>query len=302
MNFRNTLYSPSSAAEVTPSPFGDLSGDFSPVTVVVTLSRRTPAIVVKDEHARFDTGHFPARALAPVRPRGMGYCGCAGIGSIHRFYTRLPLQRSRAWPGRLDGGPRRGSCGAGVCARSARCAGFRYGSPDVPDARRCALLAEIRRLDGRVRFVISPSLRDDYGRSARVGRRVLPRVARVGGRPGSTLVPHDTDRGARRPLSRWETRPPLDTLAVRLVDRVGGSDLVPASRLLGRLYGRDSARRHIRTGISLPARFYADRAPTNQVGTVRVPALVAADNDAGHTLRYRVEPHARQPSSLVDPC
>src|SRR5215212_3250002 len=171
----------------------------------------------------------------------------------------------------------------------------------MPDARRRALLAEIKRLDGSVRFVIPSSLRDDHGRPAGVGGKLLPRVASSGGRRGSTLAPHVSDCGPRCLISRRKFRPELDPLACSVLDRNGGGDLVSASRLLGRHCGRDLAQRHIRAGVSLPARLYADRAPTNQMGTVRIPSLVATDDDPLYTLRYRVEPSTRQHSPLVDP-
>src|SRR5215212_1146067 len=271
------------------------------VTVVVTFGRRVPAMVVRDEHARFDTSHYPAWALAPACPCSVGRYRRVGTLLVRGFYPQLRFQRPRTGSGRADRWSCRGSCDVGIRVRTNRSAGIRYGGPGVPDPRRCALLAEIERLDGRVHFVIPPSLRDDYGRSVGMGGRLLPRLARIGGRRGSAIVPHDADRGARRPLPRREVRSALDTLAYFLLDRVGGGDLVPTTLLLGRLYGRDLAQRHIRAGISLPARFRTDRAPTNQMGTVRVPALVAADNDAWRALRYRVEPSTRQPSSLVDP-
>jgi hypothetical protein len=150
--------------------------------------------------------------------------------------------------------------------------------------RRHALLAEIERLDGRVYLVLPPSLRDDHGGPTGVSGRLLPRVALVGGRRDATLVAHDANRSARRPISRREVRPALDTLAGPLLDRVGGNDFVAASYLLVRLFGRGLARHHLRTDISLPARFHAGRATANQMGPVRVPSVVAADNDARRAL------------------
>jgi hypothetical protein len=60
-------------------------------------------------------------------------------------------------------------------------------------------------------------------------------VALVGGRRDATLVAHDANRSARRPISRREVRPALDTLAGPLLGRVGGNGFVAASHLLVRL-------------------------------------------------------------------
>jgi hypothetical protein len=71
------------------------------VTVVVTLGRRGPATVVKDEHARFDTSHSSAWALATPCPRGVARYSCTDVRFVRRFYPRLRLQRYRIRSGGL---------------------------------------------------------------------------------------------------------------------------------------------------------------------------------------------------------
>src|SRR5215203_3596441 len=229
-----------------------------------------------DGHARFAIGHHPGWALAPPCPRGMGYRGHAG--------TR----------------PVRGSCGVDIRAQSTWCAGFHYSGPGLPEPRRRALLAQIGRLDGHLYLVVPSCIRDSAGRPFGESGSLLPWMALVSSRRGSTIVLHYPNHSTLRSLSRRWVCPPLDTMAHPHLAPIERGDDLPTTRLLVGSSRRGRDRRRVCADLSLPIRLYTHRATTNQMGALWHPVVGAAYGDAQRTLQSRVEPSSWQAPPLVD--
>src|SRR5829696_3445742 len=117
----------------------------------------------------------------------MGHRRHAGTRSFRGFYPQLRFLPSRTRPGRLDGDSRGGSCGVDIRAQSPWCAGFHYSGPGLPEPRRRALLAQIGRLDGHVYLVVPSCIRDSAGRPFGESGTLLPWMALVCSRRGSTF-------------------------------------------------------------------------------------------------------------------
>src|SRR5215207_4492705 len=253
-----------------------------------------------DEHARFAIGHYPGWALAPTCPRGMGHRRHAGTRSFRGFYPQLRFLPSRTRPGRLDGDSRGGSCGVDIRAQSPWCAGFRYSGPGLPEPRRRALLAQTGRLDGHVYLVVLSCIRDSAGRPFGESGTLLPWMALVCGRRGSTIFLHYPNHSTIRSLSRRWVCPPLGTMAHPLLDPIERSDDLPTTRLLVGSCRHDRDRRRVCAGLSLPVHLYTHRETTNQMGALWYSVVAAAYGDAQRALHPRVEPSSWQASPLVD--